>query len=517
MRRTRTLRIVAVVILAVVLLVASIDLLISRSNDGDSGYVAVCFVSSERMFPQMDYQQLFSSEDIQTYFVVDDGLTKEEMLVHLDQALKPKSCTSAILLCEGEYATAGLQIASEDARVSDLILMSPKVKNQNEIAEIGSDRPAGRVALYSIKNVTADLIYERLSGEDTSFTRGTKADENAPELFLSADARRYYACMDDWAASAIAPERLLNSPVVQTYLANYLHNYVLEKEGVSRAPLGYWVVKMICTILAIVAFFLYAATFPKDKKISVSNASHTAGGPNADPGMGTEAGSMPAKGKPRGRMLSEKYQSALHHLMALQGFLGLLAALPACIFVIQRNAAYHTVLLVWVCISLLSSAFYLLRFLNKIKDRNVRKNRSMWPIHMGFTGLLLLDIFMLKLLWKGNGFLKLNLLLLVAILLAIMVWVAVTMLQLTDEVFGRNQGSKQSVIDSFIFSAIRFVPMVIVFVFSVIIGREIYAVRVILLMLALIGASYLRRVIRKGGRGELFSVILYACLYWMMF
>ena len=58
---------------------------------------------------------------------------------------------------------------------------------------------------------------------------------------------------------------------------------------------------------------------------------------------------------------------------------------------------------------------------------------------------------------------------------------------------------------------------VIVFFFSVIIGREIYAVRVIILLLSLIGASYLRRVVKKGALGDLFSVILYACLYWMMF
>ena len=59
--------------------------------------------------------------------------------------------------------------------------------------------------------------------------------------------------------------------------------------------------------------------------------------------------------------------------------------------------------------------------------------------------------------------------------------------------------------------------MVIVFSFSIIMGRGVYAVQVILLSASLLGASYLRRVVRKGALGEVLSVILFAALYWMMF
>ena len=141
----------------------------------------------------------------------------------------------------------------------------------------------------------------------------------------------------------------------------------------------------------------------------------------------------------------------------------------------------------------------------------------MWLIHMIFTILLGADIFMLTLLWKGAGFLSLDLLLLVAIVLSVLLGVAMGMLQLSDNFFGKIQGSNQSVLDSVKFSAIRFVPMVIVFTFSIIIGRELYAVQVFLLAISLLGASYLRRVVRKGALGEVLSVILFSALYWMMF
>ena len=136
---------------------------------------------------------------------------------------------------------------------------------------------------------------------------------------------------------------------------------------------------------------------------------------------------------------------------------------------------------------------------------------------MVFTILLFAVIFMLALLWKGAGFLKPDLMQLVALLLSVMGAVAMIMLQLADNFFGRIQGTRQSVLDSGKFSAIRFVPMVIVFVFSFIMGRGLCALQVVLLSASLAGASYLRRVIKRGALGETLSVVLYSCLYWMMF
>lgn len=132
MRRTRTLRLIALAIMAVVLLTVSLDLLISRSGDGDSGRVAVFFVSDERMFPQTDFRLLCSSEDIEAVFVIENDLDIEEMSQQVDQALERHDATSVVVLCEGDYAVEGLQIASEDNRVSDLVLLSPKVpSNRN--------------------------------------------------------------------------------------------------------------------------------------------------------------------------------------------------------------------------------------------------------------------------------------------------------------------------------------------------------------------------------------------------
>lgn len=538
MKKTRKLRIVSVILLALVFLGVTLDLLISGSDDNASGRVAVCFIPEDRMFPQMDFRQLFSSEDIASYFVVGDEVSYDDMKEILKEQLSRHD--SAVLVCEGEYSANGLKLSREENGITDLILISPNLDIQTDLGEIGTTVPFCRVGIFSTSRHTSDVIYERLSGEDTSFTRGTRSDSNAPELFISADARRYYARTDNWKDSSVAPSLLLNSPIMQTYLSNYCRNYVLEKDGISRAPLGIWAIKLLSTVIFLVAFFLYAATLPKHKKIvvteeedsdSLENAPVPSASPSspeaslreeADPDLPRKEGprkELPRnrKGELRGRSITQRYRSACAHLLALQLFLGLFFAVASCFLVVKKSPFHKTVLLVWMCLSLLSSAFYLLGFLRHMRDRKVRKNRSMWPLHLVFTILLDADIFLLQLLWKGNGFLKLNLLLLVAILLSVMVMAAIVMLQLTDEYYGRSQGNDLAVLDSVKFSAIRFVPMVIVFFFSVIIGREIYAVRVIILLLSLIGASYLRRVVKKGALGDLFSVILYACLYWMMF
>ena len=538
MKKTRKLRIVSVILLALVFLGVTLDLLISGSDDNASGRVAVCFIPEDRMFPQMDFRQLFSSEDIASYFVVGDEVSYEDMKEILKEQLSRHD--SAVLVCEGEYSANGLKLSREESGITDLILISPNLDIQTDLGEIGTTVPSCRVGIFSTSRHTSDVIYERLTGEYPSFTRGPRTDSNAPELFISADARRYYARTDNWKDSSVAPSLLLNSPIMQTYLSNYCRNYVLEKDGISRAPLGIWAIKLLSTVILLVAFFLYAATLPKHKKIvvteeedsdSLENAPVPSASPSsseaslreeADPDLPRKEGprkELPRnrKGELRGRSITQRYRSACAHLLALQLFLGLFFAVASCFLVVKKSPFHKTVLLVWMCLSLLSSAFYLLGFLRHMRDRKVRKNRSMWPLHLVFTILLDADIFLLQLLWKGNGFLKLNLLLLVAILLSVMVMAAIVMLQLTDEYYGRSQGNDLAVLDSVKFSAIRFVPMVIVFVFSLIMNRGLCAFRIFVLAASLAGASYLRRVIKRGAFGEVLSVVLYSCLYWMMF
>ena len=634
MKKVRTLRTICVTALALILLFVSLFILIPRRGDAKSGRAAVCFVHEDLLFPQMDMSQLFSQLDIASYYVIDDDVTEAEMEQTVDKILSRKKIDSVVLVCEGNYAMPGLSISSRKALVTDLILLSPELpsasdleaatkkassKNANSASsgasskgdaakagsskndassskansaavfgELGAQTPACRVAIFSESGAASDTLYERLSGEDTKLARGVKADASAPELYISADATRYYARMGSYSDPEVASVITMNSPVMQTYLANYLKNHTLGEKGISRAPLWTWVAKTVCTVITVIAFFLYAATLPASKKFVPSKSAqsahseavpaksaHSEASPAKDPRGGAPAPasakpsaseSEPAKspfvksnteasasaptksasaasapdddpdlfrpapepapapklerdrkGKLRARSIAEKYRSSLNHLLALQLFIGALFALPAMFFVARKNTAYRVVLLVWICFSLLSSAFYLLSYIRKIKGRKVRRSRSMWLIHMLFTILLGADIFMLTLLWKGAGFLALDLLLLVAIVLSVLLGVAMGMLQLSDNFFGKIQGSTQSVLDSVKFSAIRFVPMVIVFTFSIIIGRELYAVQVFLLAISLLGASYLRRVVRKGAFGEVLSVILFSALYWMMF
>ena len=529
MKKTRTIRIICVIALLLLLLFMSLDILLPRKGDAGSGRTAVCFVHDGLMFPQMDYSQLFSHLDIESFYVIDSNVSKTEMAEQVKKIADRKKTESVILVCEGDYADEGIAVALENTKVSDLVLLSPELQEIFDLSLIGTSSPSCRVAIFSDSGKAPDELFERLSGEDTSFTRGFRGDSSAPELYLSADANRYYARVGSYKDAEVGSVVTMNSPVLQTYLANYLKNHVLGEKGISRTPLWTWVTKTVCTVLALIAFFLYASTFPGHKKFMPETHKRRGGagdGATGDSGAGTDPAATTEsprelergrKGKLRGRSIAEKYKSTLNHLLALQLLLGVLFSLPALIFVFRKSAAFTTVLLIWVCFSFLSSAFFLMPYIRKLRGRKVRSNRSMWPIHMAFTILLAADIFMLTLLWKGAGFLKPDLLLLVAVVLSVMLFVSMTMLQLTDNFFGKIQGSGQSVLDSVKFSAIRFVPMVIVFSFSIIMGRGVYAVQVILLSASLLGASYLRRVVRRGAFGEVLSLCLFAALYWMMF
>ena len=523
MKKIRLIRLICVIVLAVILIVASLFILIPRRNDSSSGRAALCFVHEDIMFPQMDYSQLFSQLDIASYYVIDDSCSKEEMQKKISKISAPNGL---ILFCEGDYALSGLQIASENAGITDLFLVSPELSSDADLGRIGTTSPSCRVAIFSEAGKTADNLYERLSGEDTKFTPGTRTESGAPELYLSSDANRYYAktgyCKDPQIASVM----VLNNPQMQTYMANYIKNHVLLQKGISNAPLLTWSMKMILTIFSVIAFFVYAATLPPNKKLAPANAGDRGEegsvGDGAAPSAKGPAGAAPElarnrAGKLRGRSIADKYKSALNHLLALQGFLGVLFALVTIFFVIRKQSAYQAVLLLWVCVTYLSSAFFLMPFLKKVKNRKVRSNRSMWPIHAAFTFLLAAVVFMLRLLWKGSGFLNFNLFILVEFALSVMVFVSITMLQLSDNFFGRIQGSSQSVLDSVKFLVIRLVPMVIVFVFSIIMNRELFAIKVLLLAVSLLLASYLRRVVKRGALGETLSVVLFSCLYWMMF
>ena len=67
MKKIRLIRLICVIVLAVILIVASLFILIPRRNDSSSGRAALCFVHEDIMFPQMDYSQLFSQLDIASY------------------------------------------------------------------------------------------------------------------------------------------------------------------------------------------------------------------------------------------------------------------------------------------------------------------------------------------------------------------------------------------------------------------------------------------------------------------
>ena len=519
MKSGRLLRIIAIVLMALVLLVSSLSLLLERRGDSSSGRVAMVFIDGDRLFPQMDYSQLFSDLDIASYYHMgNDHLTKDEMNTCIEQAKSRSGATDVILLAEGSYAYDGLQLASARTDVKNCILLSPILAENADTSFLGLTSPASKVAIFSTVSTTSGNLYELMSGEDTKFTPGIQGDEQGMALYISPDATRYYANYTGqqlFKSETLAASITLNHPVVQTYLSNYLKNYCLEEAGISRGPLGYWSIKVICTTVLVMAFFLYAATLPAEvKNQSIKEASERPT-PEKAPAPAGSDGARP-KAKLLSRSVFEKYHAAQNHLLALLLLVAAIFSLVAVLCTIKKPDATKPVLLVWVWAAYMISAFYLLPFTRKFPRRQVRKNRAQWMLHVIFTILLIADVFMLLLLWRGAGFLKISLLLLAALFLAVMLGVSVTMLQITDSLLSEGD-PKRNVLDSVKFSAIRFVPMVIVFSFSFIMKKDISMISVVLLSLQLLLAGYLRRVVRRGALGDLLSVVLFACMYWMVF
>ncbi len=513
MKHVKILRLVSVLILLVLFLFLSLYLLIPRSGDGSKGTMAVCFIDEDRMFPVMDYRQMFSSLDMKAEYILDEDLSLEEMEQKIASARSDANAEKVVLICDGSYAWRGMTIASRKAEVGTLILMSPSFSDKEDLGDFGTTNPKKDVAIFTTESRQCDLLYERLSGEDTTYTPGVMGDKRGMAIRISPDSTRYYANYTGFfkASSHAAGTVTLNDPVVQSYLANYIKNYCLKESGTSSAMIFIWAVKVICTTLLLVAFFLYAATIPKGKGYAMAK---TPAGDAEDP---VSAKDPRGRVRLKNRSVTTKFISSMKHLMALQFLLGLCFAAGGCVFVWRTPSHVNHVLLIWMWLSFVSSAFFLLRYIRKLPPKTARKSRSFLPIQIMFVVGFLLDVFLLSLLWRGEGFLSFSLILPIAVMLAVMVAVAVFMLDKTDTFYLKMQGKGNGVLDSVIFIAIRFVPMVIVFVFSIIMNRDICALRVILLAVGLLLSAILRRIIKRGASGDVLSAVLYASLYWMMF
>ena len=515
MKHVKILRLVSVLILLVLFLFLSLYLLIPRSGDGSKGTMAVCFIDEDRMFPMMDYRQMFSSLDMKAEYVLDEDLSLEEMEQKIASTKSDAGAEKVVMICDGAYAWRGMTIASRNAAVDTLILLSPSFSDKDDLGTFGTTDPKKDVAIFTTESRQADLLYERLSGEDTTYTPGIMGDKRGMAIRISPDSTRYYANYTGFfkASSHAAGTVTLNDPVVQSYLANYIKNYCLKETGTSSAMIFIWAVKVICTTLLLVAFFLYAATIPKGKGYASAKPAEE------ERKDGEVRVSKDANGRVRlkNRSVTTKFISSMKHLMALQFMLGLCFAAVGCFFAWRTPSRVNHVLLVWMWMSFVSSAFFLLRYIRKLPPKTARKSRSFLPIQIIFVVGFLLDVFLLSLLWRGEGFLSFSLILPIAVMLAVMVAVAIFMLDKTDTFYLKMQGKGNGVLDSVIFIAIRFVPMVIVFVFSIIMNRDICALQIILLAVGLLLSAILRRIIKRGASGDVLSVVLYAGLYWMMF
>ncbi len=511
MKRVKVVRLVSVIVLIVMFLAMSLYLFLPRRGDSDSGVTAVCFIDEDRLFPQMDYSQLFSALDISSDYSVGEGLSLEQMRERVDDVAKEKKADRIVLLCDGSYAESGLALAKEEPKIKTLVLMTPVIPEEADLSELGTQVPKTDICIFAEEKAHANSLYERLSGEDTKFTQGVFADAQGMCLYISPDATRYFGTYSGFFKSpALSASATLNHPVVQSYLANYLKNHCLEQDGLSRAPMWIWVMKVLCTTLVVVAFFVYVATLPSgQKKTHEKDAVEKA----EEETRRTADGRL----KLKNRSIFVKYKASLIHLLGLELLLGAIFAVIGAFFVGGRVQNVKHVLLIWIFASFFSSAFFLLRYIRKLPKKEARANRAMFPLQIVYVAALILDIFLLTLLWRGAGFLKFSLLSVIAVLLSVMLGASIYMLDLIDNFYMKTQGQGNGVLDSIRFSAIRFVPIVIVLLFSIIMEKEICSLQIMILSVSLLVSAFLRRITKRGALGDVLSVVLYACLYWMMF
>ena len=138
MKKVKIVRLVSVIVLAVMFLVMSLYLFLPRRGDTGSGVTALCFIDEDRLFPQMDYSQLFSSLDISSTYSVGEKCTLEQMKEKLNQVIKEKKAEKVVLVCDGDYALSGLKLASEETRIKTLVLLTPEISEEEDLSAFGT-------------------------------------------------------------------------------------------------------------------------------------------------------------------------------------------------------------------------------------------------------------------------------------------------------------------------------------------------------------------------------------------
>jgi len=511
MKKVKVIRLVSVIVLIVMLLVMSLYLFLPKRGDADSGVAAVLFIDEDRIFPQMDYRQMFSALDISSDYSIGEDLSPDAMKARLDRVAKEKKAGTLVLVCDGDYALSGLTLAKEDTRIKTLVLLSPVIPDEEDLSDLGTKVPATDICIFAEEKSKANTLYERLSGEDTKFTQGVFTDSRGMTLHISPDATRYFGTYSGiFQSRDLAGTMTLINPVVQSYLANYIKNHALEQQGLTRAPMWIWVMKVLCTMFVVIAFFLYVATLPSGKRKTMDKEA-------LEKEEEQTRRSPDGRLKLKNRSIFVKYKASLVHLLGLLLLLGGIFAVIGCFFVVKDPSHVKHVLLIWVFFSFFASAFFLLRYLRKLPKKDVRAHRAMFPMQIVFVAAVFLDIFLLTLLWRGTVILRFSLLLVIAVLLSVMLGFSVFMLDKTDSFYMKAQGQGNGVLDSVRFSAIRFVPMVICLLFSIIMDKEVCSLQIVILAASLLVCAFLRRITKRGALGEVLSVVLYAGLFWMMF
>ncbi|HPE38779.1 MAG TPA: hypothetical protein PK567_04730 [Bacillota bacterium] len=472
----------------------------------------ICLEDEGDSFPRMDYQILFSNADIEAHFYANRQWSADDIRAKVTKLCEKEGATSVVLFAKGENAYAALEAAVDNSMVSDVILLSPVFDENANMDRFGMNQPSASVAVFDGGLPYAHSLYERLSGEDTLFTRGIQYQGLfSTECFISPDATRYLSVTDMVGNATIASDFHVENPVVQTQIYDYLQHYINEETSSSRPTFWYWMGKTTGVFFGIIGILLFAATVPKPKKRTVDASGSRADSPTTDAPAAVTQGRPVLKTRP----ISEKYAAKCMHcfwfsllLSFLFGCLSVVALLIDVRFA-KLSVLCGVALPIWFC-ALMSWKY----MTGKSEKRRVSRNTMITTLMLIFT---ILSLWLINsVLWSDawtvmQGAITIIIVTIVSIFLFIGTWVLMRIDTKMDPICAGT-----GVFRARKFIAVRFVPFVPVLLFSVIIDKGASFFDMISLMLLICVIDFLRIFIHNQSSKEAFAAFTYAGLFFMI-
>lgn len=192
---------------------------------------AVLEVSSDSgRFPRTDFDVLYAKLEVASQCVIIDASASiEEQKKQITAAMQTMESDHIILIARNDACIPALYSSSSATGAASVILLTPGLSEKDDIEVFGTLLPDIPVAVFDADTSISSLLYERLSGEDTTLFPGfTDNSVLSPTVNISPDGSRYLSRWDLPGQTQTARAVLLYLPQVQIKIGQYISHYVLD-------------------------------------------------------------------------------------------------------------------------------------------------------------------------------------------------------------------------------------------------------------------------------------------------